>query len=146
MVCKISQPKRGLYENGPWLRNNLTAPRSPLRNQALAAKPPLGCEMISQPHAPPLRKFSQLRNTPLAHECHFAAFNPISQLRNALRNPQNLKTPIFTATPPFRKWFRSCETTPWHTSAILQLRNGLRKCPSAAKSTLCCEIDHLLRK
>ena len=27
-----------------------------------------------------------------------------------------------TAAPPFRRWFRSCETTLWHTSAISQPR------------------------
>ena len=42
----------------------------------------------------------------------------------------------FAAAPPFRRVFRSCETTLWHMSAtlqrrtpILQLRNGLRKSP-----------------
>ncbi|RVW20833.1 hypothetical protein CK203_111899 [Vitis vinifera] len=50
MVCEISQPK--------------IAP----------AKMALGCEMISQPKALPLR------NAPLAHECHFAAPHFISQL------------------------------------------------------------------
>ena len=42
----------------------------------------------------------------------------------------------FAAKPPFRRVFRSCETTLWHTSTtsqrrtpISQLRNGLRKSP-----------------
>ena len=103
--------------------------------QGLAAKAPLSCEMISQPHAPPLRKFSQLQNTPLAHECHFAALSIISQLRSALWNLQCLKNHIFATTPPFRRWFLNYETTPWHTSSISQppnpisqLRNGLQKC------------------
>ena len=146
MVCKISQPKRGLYKNGLGCETT-PRPKKP------AAKSGLGCEMISQPHAPPLRKFSQLRNTPLAHECHFVALSPISQLRNALRNPQSFKNPIFATKAPFRSWFRSCKTTPWHTSVISQppplisqLRNGLRRCPSTTKSTPCCEIAYLLRK
>ena len=53
----------------------------------------------------------------------------------------------FAAAPPFRRWFRSCETTPWHTSAISQppnpisqLRNGLRKWHSAAKIPFGCEM------
>ena len=62
MVCKISQPKKGPCENGPWLRNNFASPKYLLRNRPLAAKSSYS----------PLRKFSQLRNTPLAHECHFA--------------------------------------------------------------------------
>ena len=89
MVCEILQPKRGPYENSHWLQNNFTALRSPLRNQGLATKVPLHYKIISQPHALPLQKISQLQNTSLAHECHFVAspFLPlISQLRNALRN------------------------------------------------------------
>ena len=54
------------------LRNDFTATRCPLRNQGLAEKMALRCEMISQPHSYPLRKFLQLRNTPSTHECHFA--------------------------------------------------------------------------
>ena len=27
MVCEITQPKKGPYENGPWQRNNFAAPK-----------------------------------------------------------------------------------------------------------------------
>ena len=151
MVCKISQPKRGPWENCHRLRNNFATLRHPLRNQGLAAKRALRCEIISQPHSHPLR------NTPLAHECHFAAPIPLSQLQNALRNLQSLKNSNFAAIAPFRSWFRSCETTPWHMSAISQpyplilqlqngLQNGLRKHPSDAKLTLYCENASPLQK
>ena len=53
----------------------------------------------------------------------------------------------FTASPPFRRVFRSGETPLWHTSAIsqppnpiLQLRNGLRKWHPAAKIPFGCEM------
>ena len=52
----------------------------------------------------------------------------------------------FAAAPPFRRVFRSYETTLWHTSAasqhrtpISQLKNGLRKSPFSAKSAPRCE-------
>ena len=155
MVCEISQPKKGSCENGSWLRNNFAAPSSRceiapwLRNDFVASYPPL-------------RKFSQLRNTPLAHECHFADPPPPHfAAAKCLRNPPRLKIPIFVAEPPFRRWFRSCETTPWHTSAISQpstlisqLRNGLRNgcenapplrnLPPTAKLPICCENEKRL--
>ena len=53
----------------------------------------------------------------------------------------------FAAAPPFRRWFRSYETTSWHTSAIFQqpnpisqLRNGLQKWHPAAKIPFGCEM------
>ena len=52
----------------------------------------------------------------------------------------------FATEAPFRRVFRSCKTTLWHTSAtsqhrtpISQLRNGLQKFPSSVKSTPRCE-------
>ena len=98
VVCEISQPKIGPCENGHLLRNDFAALRCPLRNQGLAAKIALRCEIISQP------------NTPLCEN------------------------------------FRSCETLSWHTSAISQLRNRLRKGASSAKMPLRCEIRPPLRK
>ncbi|RVW28913.1 hypothetical protein CK203_116054 [Vitis vinifera] len=115
-----------------------------------SAKSALCCETISQPQQvrceiatllqnnfaaphPPLRKFSQLRNTPLAHECHFAAQYPHFAAAKWLRNPQSVKSPIFAAKAPFRRVFRSCETTlgtqchleaPYtHFAAVKWLRN-----------------------
>ena len=84
--------------------------------QEVAGKTPLCCKMISQPHTPPLR------NHLLAHECHFAAQYPHFAAAKWLRNPQSVKSPIFAAKAPFRRVFRSCETTLWHTSAISQPR------------------------
>ena len=120
---------------------------------------PLGCEMISQPYAPPLRKFLQLWNTLLAHECHFTAPSIISQLQNALRNPQCLKNHIFAATPPFRSpptpfcsykmgcenahWLQKCPLaakSPFCCEMVSRLQNGLRKCPLAAKMAFGCEM------
>ena len=53
----------------------------------------------------------------------------------------------FAAKAPFRRWFRSCETPLWHTSAISQplnpisqLRNGLRKWHPTAKIPFGCEM------
>ena len=126
VVCKISQPKIGPCENGHLLRNDFAALRCPLRNQGLAAKIALCCEMISQPNTPLCKNFrstvtpfrscemaakspkceisnfrshnpisqgvSQLRNTPLAHECHFTA--PYTHFAAAkwLRNLHTLKS------------------------------------------------------
>ena len=103
MGCEISQPKRGCCENHILLRKNFTAlrccceKRSPLRNHFAAAKTLLGtqvpfrsqvppfrsCELAAiffSPGDPPFRRrgtiskgVSQLRNHPLAHECHFVA-------------------------------------------------------------------------
>ena len=81
--------------------------------------------MISQPHAPPLR------NTLLAHKCHFAAASIISQLWNALRNSQCLKNHIFAATLPFRR----AALQPHFAAA-----KWLRKWHFAAKSPMGCEI------
>ena len=58
------------------------------------------------------------------------------------KNLHALKILHFVAETPFRRVFRSCETTIWHTSAtsqrrtpISQLQNGLRKSPSSTKSS-----------
>ncbi|RVW66327.1 hypothetical protein CK203_066497 [Vitis vinifera] len=107
-------------ENGPPLQNKFRSP------------------------TPPLRKFLQLRKHLLAHECHFAAQELHFAAAKWLRNPQSVKSPIFTAIAQFRRVFRSCETPLWHTSAISQhnnpisqlrngLRNVLRKGPPSAK-------------
>ena len=86
MVCEFSQPKKGPCEN-----------RLPLRNAFPASYLPL-------------RKFSQLRNHPLAHECHFAApythFAAAKWLRN-ISTPQNSS-------------FRSRDPT---SQVVSQLRN-----------------------
>ena len=76
----------------------------------------------------------------------------------SLRNPPRLKIPNFAVEPLFRRWFRSRETTHWHTSAISQpstpisqlkngLRNGyenvppLRNLSPAVKLPICCENE-----
>ena len=73
VVCEISQPKIGPCEKGHLLRNHFAALTWPLRNQGLAAKMALRCEINFAAQHPPLRKFSQLRNHLLALVCHFAA-------------------------------------------------------------------------
>ena len=122
-----------------------------LWNWGLVAKQALLFEIISQPQAHPLREFSQLRNTSLAHVCHFVAQKPISQLQNGLRNLP--KTNFAAQAPP-------CETTPRHTCAISQpcnlisqpcnpisqLWNPMRNHPLATKSPFCCKMGLLLRK
>ena len=72
VVCEISQPKIGPYENGHLLRNNFVALTCPLRNQGLAARMALHCEIISQPNTPLCENFRSYE-TLLAHECYFAA-------------------------------------------------------------------------
>ena len=59
----------------------------------------------------------------------------------------------FAAEEPFRKVFRSCETTLWHMSAtsqrrtpISQLRNGLQKSPPLQNPPLTAEIISKLKK
>ena len=148
MVCEISQPKIAPCENGHLLRNNFAATRCLLRNQGFTAKWALRCETISQPQSHPLRKFSQLRNPHLAHECHFAAHAPILQLRNPLRITKAIKSsfsqpklhfaaakapakPTFGTRVPFRSptpSFRSCEMGCENGTS---LRNG----PSSAKKS-----------
>ena len=98
MVCEISHPKKDPCEIAHRLRNHFAAP------------------------CPPLRKFSQLRNTHLAHECHFA--DPPTSFRSceilhALKSQISQPSPHFAvAKPPlgtrvpFRSSvpsFRSCE-------------------------------------
>ena len=82
VVCEISQPKIGPYENGHLLRNDFAALRYPLRNQGLAAKIALRCEIISQPNTPLCENFRSCETL----SWHTSA---ISQLRNratVLRN------------------------------------------------------------
>ena len=115
VVCEISQPKIAPCENATLLRNDFAA------------------------QLPPLRKFSQLRNHLLAHECHFAASYPHFAAAKWLRNPQSLKNFIFAAKTPFCRVFRSCETTLWHTSAISQPRTLISQLRNG------CEILHALK-
>ncbi|RVW20717.1 hypothetical protein CK203_115923 [Vitis vinifera] len=81
--------------------------------------------------------------------------NPWSaKFRNPKRAPAKMALGcemISQPHTPLCEKFCSCKTPPWHTSAISQpftlisqLQNGLRKWPSAAKSTICCKIAHLL--
>ena len=132
VVCEISQPKIAPCEIPTSLRNNFAAPRSRCENTTL-----LRNHFAAQ--LPPLRKFSQLRNTPLAHECHFAAQYPHFATAKWLRNLQSVKTPTFAVQAPFCKVFRSCETTLWHTSAILQPRTLISQLQNG------CEILHTLK-
>ena len=67
VVCEISQPKIGPCENGHLLRNHFATLTWPLRNQGLAAKMALRCEINFAAQHPPLR------NHLLALVCHFAA-------------------------------------------------------------------------
>ena len=113
VVYEISQPKIGPCENSHLLRNNFAAQDPPMRNQGFAVKKALRCEIISQPKPYPLR------NTPLARECHFAAPNPILQLRNGLRNPLR-NSPLAAKSPP--SFEMGCEIPHW-----------LRNHPFAAK-------------
>ena len=76
VVCEISQPKIAPCEIATSLRNDFAAP------------------------CPPLRKFSQLRNHLLAHECHFAASYPHFAATKWLRNLQSVKTPTFRSQNP----------------------------------------------
>ena len=149
--CEISKPKIGPCENGHLLRNHFATLTWPLRNQGLAAKMALRCEINFSAQHPPLRKHL------LAHECHFAAQELHFAAAKWLQNPQSVKSLIFAAIAQFRRVFRSCETPLWHTSAISQhnnpisqLRNGLRnvlwKGPPSAKMPFCCEISPPLRK
>ena len=105
MVCEISQPKVSRCEN-----------RLPLWNGFAAAHPPL-------------RKFSQLRRGPLAHECHFAAKytrfaaakwlrifhawrSTVSQPRRHLEGCFAATKPPFGTQVPFQSpvhSFRSCK-------------------------------------
>ena len=113
VVCEISQPKIAPCKIATSLRNYFAAPRSRCENATSLRKD------FAAP-CTPLRKFSQLRNHLLAHECHFAASYPHFASAKWLRNLQSVKIPIFAAKAPFRKVFRSCETPLWHTSAISQ--------------------------
>ena len=129
MACEISQPKGGPCENGPWLRNNFAAPRSTLRNQALATKTPLGCEMISQPHALLCENFRSCEPTPWNMSAisqpptSFCSCEMGCEIPKALKLQFLQPKPHFvggfaTAKPPFgtrvpfrspHSLFRSCE-------------------------------------
>ena len=84
VVYEILQPKIAPCEIATLLRNYFAAPRSRCENATLLRND------FAAP-CPPLRKFSQLRNHPLAHECHFAA--PYTHFAAAkwLWNPPHLK-------------------------------------------------------
>ena len=111
MVCEISQPKRGPWENCHWLRNNFATLRHPLRNQGLAAKRVLRCEIISQPHSHPLRKFFSDAKHSLAHECHFAALPPhFATAKWAAKWPA--KTPLRCKIDPLLRKRLSVAKTP----------------------------------
>ncbi|KAL6340661.1 hypothetical protein AAG906_010569 [Vitis piasezkii] len=79
MVCEISQPKKGPCENGPWLRNNFATPKHLLRKLPL------------------LRKF--LRNTPLAHECHFEPLS-FQESQNCTKDEPSQSTLPSAPSPP----------------------------------------------
>ena len=109
----------------------------------------LRCEMISQPYSYPLRKYSQLRNTPLAHECHFAA--PHSHFAAA-----KWAAKWFAKMPLGCKdgfWLRNHF---WATKMLLSYENGLwlwNGCKITSKlrnhlqdSKLTCEMEGGLRK
>ncbi|RVW27029.1 hypothetical protein CK203_112869 [Vitis vinifera] len=111
--CEISQPKKGPCENGPWLRNNFAAPR-------------LCCEIaISQPHTPLCENFRQLRNTPLAHECHFADPPHFGAAKCSTKS-STPKTPIFCSRTPISQ----------PSTLILQLQNGAAKMPVPKRSQI----------
>ena len=81
-------------ENGPSLRNKFRSPTPPSAKTPLGTRVPFrstgtpfrSCEMAAKSpkreisnfrsHNPISQGVSQLRNTPLAHECHFAAQYP----------------------------------------------------------------------
>ena len=130
VVCEISQPKIAPCKIATSLRNYFAAPRSRCENATSLRKD------FAAP-CTPLRKFSQLRNHLLAHECHFAASYPHFAAAKWLRNPQSLKNFIFAAKTPFCRVFRSCETPLWHTSAISQAPTLFRSCEIG------CEIPKL---
>ncbi|KAL6313162.1 hypothetical protein AAG906_016739 [Vitis piasezkii] len=88
MACEISQPKVSRCENRLLLRNGFAAAH------------------------PPLRKFSQLRRDPMAHECHFAAkytrfaaakwLRAFHALRSSVSQPKcHLEGCFAAAKPPF---------------------------------------------
>ena len=90
-----------------------------LRDFAASAKSTLCCEISSQPQAPLCKNFLSCE-TNFGTECHFAAqWLPFCSCETAA-NHQSMKDPIFAGKAPFRRGFRSCEATFWHTSAILQ--------------------------
>ena len=101
MVCKISQPKKGPWENGHWLRNNFAAPKHCYENRFL-----LRNGFVAS--YPPLRKFLQLQSDPLAHECHFAASYPrFAAAKWAAKMLQ--KWPPLRNLPPAAKLPPCCE-------------------------------------
>ena len=79
----------------------------PLRNRHFAAKP--------------IRSLMPLSANPrMAHECHFAAQEPLFRSCETAAKLQSVKIPNFAAKAPFCRVFRSCEAKFWHTSAISQ--------------------------
>ena len=138
MVCKISQPKKGPWENGHWLRNNFAAPKHCYENRFL-----LRNGFVAS--YPPLRKFLQLQSDPLAHECHFAASYPRFAAAKSLRNPPHLKIPKFAAEPHFVGGFTAAKPplgtrVPFHSS--IPSFHSCEICPPPLRY----ENSHLLRK
>ena len=91
------------------LRNYFATQDYLMRNWGFSTKKAFLCKIISQ-----------LRNTPLAHECHFVAQNLISQPKHSLRNhfvvaksPFGTRVPFHSPTLPFRNYEMGCENNPW---------------------------------
>ncbi|RVW40873.1 hypothetical protein CK203_094275 [Vitis vinifera] len=81
VVCEISQPKISPCENGHLLRNHFAALKWPLRNQGLAAKMALHCEI------------------------NFAAQHPLCENFRSAKTPLSTRVPFRSTGTPFR----SCE-------------------------------------
>ncbi|RVW47772.1 hypothetical protein CK203_091769 [Vitis vinifera] len=90
-----------------------------LRDFATSAKSALCCKTNSQPQAPLCEIFAAAKPI-LAHECHFAAQEPLFCSCETAAKLQNVKNPNFATKAPFGRVFRNCETNFWHTSAISQ--------------------------
>ena len=143
MVCEISQPKKGRCENRLSLRNNFAAPQASLWKSSPAVK---WFRNLLVPSA----KIFTATKWPFGTRVPFRS--PVHPFRNyeMVVKPPRLEILHFAAETPFHRVFHSCETTPWHTSAISQRRtpisqmwNRLRKCCRNAPR---CENDLPLRK
>ena len=108
MVCKISQPKNGLCENGPWLRNNFAAPKHRCENRLL-----LRNDFITS--YPPSAKIFAAAKRPFGTRVPFRSvvpsFHSCEMLRKCCRNAL-----LYEIHPPLRNYppAAKMKSVPWY--------------------------------
>ena len=106
MVCKISQPKKGPCENGPWLRKNFATPKHPLWKLPPAAK--WFCSLLS-----PSAKIFVTAKHPFGTRVPFRRSPPSFRSCEMVAKPSlGTWVPFCNSVPSFRSCEMGCEKVP----------------------------------